>query len=428
MKGDIELVEESKSCNGRSVRKKLWQLEQRYHCSLIGICLSRNDLRAFSQRKSYGISSKANDFEIHQHLTGIASLRSTQSRVLHKMLDHKYSQAVRRYSSCSDDEAIRAQWEEDQRAGRVAGAYWAIMTSGVCSSRLLDRVYGDSHMISFETFSSQLQRNRKVQDLRSKLLKMKEQAALKQRVFADESKLREETAVQLQLERSEMEALKREMSDLAAVNSLLQKEISQNVPQALTKLRNELERLKSQNDDLKAENAQILGECKGLEQQADKSEKEAGDQLKNLKELTLENHSLKAELATIEAMLRSDGTAVSPCDDCGDFSAGQCIGPDLCGKTILYVGGRHNMICHYREMVENRGGNFLHHDGGRENSRQLLPKMLNGADAVLCPVDCISHDACSRVKKECKKYQKKFVIMRSSGLSSLARGLGMIQV
>ena len=162
MKGDIELVEESKSCNGRSVRKKVWQLEQRYHCSLIGICLSRNDLQAFSQRKSYGISSKANDFEIHQHLTGIASLRSTQSRVLHKMLDHKYSQAVRRYSSCSDDEAIRAQWEEDQRAGRVAGAYWAIMTSGVCSSRLLDRVYGDSHMISFETFSSQLQRNRKV--------------------------------------------------------------------------------------------------------------------------------------------------------------------------------------------------------------------------------------------------------------------------
>jgi hypothetical protein len=111
---------------------------------------------------------------------------------------------------------------------------------------------------------------------------------------------------------------------------------------------------------------------------------------------------------------------------CGDFANGSCKGPDLCGKTVLYVGGQHSMVPQYRQLVEQYGGNFMHHDGGRENSRQLLPKMLCGADAVFCPVDCVSHDACKRVKKICKRYSKPFVMMRSSGLSSLAKGLGTI--
>lgn len=52
--------------------------------------------------------------------------------------------------------------------------------------------------------------------------------------------------------------------------------------------------------------------------------------------------------------------------------------------------------------------------------------MLTTADAVLCPVDCVSHDACNGVKKMCKRFQKPFVLMRSAGLSSLAKGLSDI--
>jgi SET domain-containing protein len=84
------------------------------------------------------------------------------------------------------------------------------------------------------------------------------------------------------------------------------------------------------------------------------------------------------------------------------------------------------MVPHYRQLVENFGGQFLHHDGGKEASRNLLPKMLITADAVFCPVDCVSHDACNCVKKMCKRFQKPFVLMRSAGLSSLAKGLNDI--
>jgi len=84
------------------------------------------------------------------------------------------------------------------------------------------------------------------------------------------------------------------------------------------------------------------------------------------------------------------------------------------------------MVPHYKQLVEKHGGRFIHHDGGKEASRNILPKMLGSADAVLCPVDCVSHYACNCVKKICKRYQKPFVMMRSSGLSSLAKGLSDI--
>ena len=84
------------------------------------------------------------------------------------------------------------------------------------------------------------------------------------------------------------------------------------------------------------------------------------------------------------------------------------------------------LVSHYRQLVEQHGGRFIQHDGGKEASRNLLPKMLLTADAVCCPIDCVSHDACNCVRKMCKRHQKPFILMRSSGLSSLAKGLSNI--
>lgn len=112
------------------------------------------------------------------------------------------------------------------------------------------------------------------------------------------------------------------------------------------------------------------------------------------------------------------------CKACTDRQTDQCPGPALCGKTVLYVGGIRRMVPYYRQLIERHGGQFLHHDGGKEIARRLLPSMSTCADAVFCPIDCVSHDACHCVKKFCKRYQKPFVPMRSASLSALARGLG----
>jgi hypothetical protein len=74
-------------------------------------------------------------------------------------------------------------------------------------------------------------------------------------------------------------------------------------------------------------------------------------------------------------------------------------------------------------LVERRGARFLHHDGGLEESLDAVTRGLCSVDAVVCPIDCVSHAACSKVKKACKRLGKQFTVLRSSGLSSFARGI-----
>jgi hypothetical protein len=77
--------------------------------------------------------------------------------------------------------------------------------------------------------------------------------------------------------------------------------------------------------------------------------------------------------------------------------------------TLLYVGGRQARIGHLRELAERSGAEFLHHDGGIEEREGLLPGLVSRADAVVFPVDCISHAAMSLVKRLCQQGGKPFV-------------------
>jgi Uncharacterized protein conserved in bacteria (DUF2325) len=76
---------------------------------------------------------------------------------------------------------------------------------------------------------------------------------------------------------------------------------------------------------------------------------------------------------------------------------------------LLYVGGRHAQIGHLRAHAERYGAVFLHHDGGVEERGGLLPGLVSRADAVLFPVDCVSHAAMSLVKRLCRQTGKPFV-------------------
>ncbi|PLX49343.1 MAG: hypothetical protein C0613_07750 [Desulfobulbaceae bacterium] len=116
----------------------------------------------------------------------------------------------------------------------------------------------------------------------------------------------------------------------------------------------------------------------------------------------------------------------APYTSCRTCRCTTCPHLDLCGSCVLYVGGQHSLIRHYRQMVERSGGRFIHHDGGREDKRAKLAKMMGRADAVICPTNHVSHDACLRAKRHCKLQNKPFIAMRSAGVSALARGLAYL--
>ena len=96
---------------------------------------------------------------------------------------------------------------------------------------------------------------------------------------------------------------------------------------------------------------------------------------------------------------------------------------DLNGKSLLYVGGRQQTVHRIRALVSNWNGELLHHDGGIERSIDQLASMLNKADAVVFPTDCVSHSAAKTVKKLCNQRMKPFAPLRTSGIASFIASL-----
>lgn len=110
-------------------------------------------------------------------------------------------------------------------------------------------------------------------------------------------------------------------------------------------------------------------------------------------------------------------------------SSGEAKGAETRGpaatdvRSFLYVGGRDCQVAHLREIASNFGAELIHHDGGLREAVSRIDTVLPSVDCVFCPIDCISHDACLRVKTGCKKFGVAFVPLRNGSKSSLERAL-----
>ncbi|PYB73267.1 DUF2325 domain-containing protein [Rhizobium wuzhouense] len=92
-------------------------------------------------------------------------------------------------------------------------------------------------------------------------------------------------------------------------------------------------------------------------------------------------------------------------------------------RSFLYVGGRDCQVAHLRQIATSHGAELIHHDGGLREAVSRIDTVLPSVDCVFCPIDCISHDACLRVKSGCKKFGKTFIPLRNGSKSSLERAL-----
>lgn len=413
--------------NVGNTRKKIWQIANSYHCSIVGICLGRKDLRQLKNKKLYGFDSSLSDYLIHNKLSSITTSKSLQSRALHKLLDTKYRLAVKRYSVFSTPDDMEKQWAQDCKEGTIAGSYWAIMTHPNTSNNLVSRIYGDCHMVSYDGFSSQKRENQVLTKYREEIQDLKARLEKKQRELCTEREKRTVELGEIKQDRSELIRQRMENERLLKVNEELMVKLSRKtVRDELDELENHLQIEREKGRCLELQVETLSEESKNLQQSFDSVSMLTHQQEEDLLEAEKMRIDQKNEIESLELTLTAQMQFESSCNECGEGCA--CpMNRDLGGKTVLYVGGQHKMVPYYRQMVESYGAEFLHHDGGKETSRHILPKLLNGADAVFCPVDCVSHDACKCVKKICKRYSKPFVMMRSSGLSSLAKSLNEIR-
>jgi hypothetical protein len=90
---------------------------------------------------------------------------------------------------------------------------------------------------------------------------------------------------------------------------------------------------------------------------------------------------------------------------------------------ILYLGGRTGSVEQLRHVAAQMSTVLDHHDGGQETSVHRIGQMIERCHAVVCPIDCVSHNACLVAKSHCKRLDKAFMPVRSSGTASFRRAL-----
>ncbi|MBM9538777.1 DUF2325 domain-containing protein [Desulfobulbus alkaliphilus] len=400
--------------------KKIWEVDTSFKCPLIGTCLGRFELRRLSRERVYAVESGLDDYQLHTRFIAIAARDDIKGRALHKYLRKKYHQSTKKYLQATTDDDIRSHWQEDMTAGRIDSAWWAVMTHPLISEQLVDELYGFLHMLGHEYINGYHKEQTRRATLRNKVTMLEEILGSERQHHRREQRQLRGEITDLRQEAEKYQVLMAENSLLRAEKAVLKERAHQltvKVEEASDQQQpaagqEELARLREEHAQQGQEVARLRQQVAAMEAEQARMARQRTDQAR--------------EIASLESMLLQRMSDPDPCTVCADHNTAQCPGLSLCGKTVLYVGGLHKMVPHYRQLVEQLGGRFMHHDGGKEASRNLLPKMLVTADAVFCPIDCVSHDACKQVKKMCKRYRKPFVLMRSSGLSSLAKGLNEI--
>lgn len=378
-------------------RKKLWELEKRWHCPLVGTCLPVAELRRLARRCGLD-EAEMSDYTLHTVVVGSCAENGDIARRIQRFLDERHGATIARFGRVRGEPAVLALWREAMvGGGDVAAALWAAWNHPDLGEDGGKEIYGDIHMLSHQVGAAARADLRRLDQLAQHNARLRDEAAALQLGLAEANRQRDRQRVDFERRLAEAEAR-------AALLPRREIELAEALHAAgdYAKLRERAEGLARRVDTLEERNA-------------------ANARRANTLELALaEAHR---ELAAADAALES---ALGICD--GVSGSGGCgrtcpAETRLAGRCILCIGGLTRAVDGYRRLVEASGGRFLHHDGGQEESLHRLDGIVAGADAVVCQAGCVSHAAYWRLKEACKKLGKPCVFLKSPGVTSFARGL-----
>ncbi|WP_029008689.1 DUF2325 domain-containing protein [Azospirillum halopraeferens] len=364
-----------KALVARRDRLPLWLIPHCFHCTIVGTCFTGDDMAKLSRKLDLRVAADARAYDIHHHFVQAAAEPGPAGKLMQKMLDEKFGGTVRRFAGETDPAGWTARWDEAVASGNVAGALWAVMTLTAAPEAVRQRAYGDVHMMSHLMGGETRQRLRSVQEAERRC------AELEARLVRSERAATERLAAALA---EKDERIRRLEAALADHRPAPDRRPASPAPRRAARAEREAVALRRR---VAAERARA---------------RQAEAEVERLRRL------LDAPAPVATASRADDGPA------------------DLDGRSILYVGGRPALMPHLRAAVEARNGSLLHHDGGMEQATRCLEGLVERADVVVCPIDCISHDACLRVKGMCRRLQKPFLPLRSAGASTFTRALGAL--
>lgn len=374
-----------------SHRRKIWELSNHLHCSIVGTCLSTGELRQVVVKARLANDSMS-EHDLHRQGVTLAGQRDGLGKLLHKTLDRRHRAVLGRFEKAATADAVRALWRQAVAQGDIPGAYWAAMTHPAADDALIREIFGEVHMLSHLVGAANRADIRRLSELEAENARLRDKLARQQDHLRDDI-TRRDTRI-------------RELGDLLARRIAEQPAQTGEVSDvtALTDLVAGLEqRLRAET------NRRVI-----LEERLAHAGDELGRQRERSKALEQREAALREELSAVEASLHGDEA---------DRAEATTL-PSLAGLSLLYVGGRSDQLGHFRALGERLGARFLHHDGGVEDRSGLLGGLVSRADIVMFPVDCVSHEAVINVKRLCRQMAKPFMPLRSSGMGSFIAALG----
>lgn len=390
--------------NIKKERTKLWDLDHNYHCAVIGTCLTLDEVKKLL--RAFGAPVKGvNSYDIHTAIVTIISYNDFRSRKVQSYLNKKFKTTLHKTKKMNAAELIQ-EWRRVVNSGELIATFWAVIAHPCTDEQMKRDFYGDIHMQSHMSGASNRVDLKRLNQLESERVKVdvdaQSQQAQYQKLQAENARL--QTIIQQKTEKT--------VDFNNQINAL------KNANEQLTILKGveEIDQLNDYVAKLKHKNSFQMNEI-------ERYEKDLAKMNETVTALKLNNSRHKKEVAEYKNETEHLQYILSQ-----NKSEEKCLfkKQGLCGQCVLYVGGKTNLVPYYRELVEAKSGVFLHHDGGIEKSTQDLSQSLNRADVVIFPSDCISHDAYWKIKSTCKKQQKPYEYLNSSGLHSLSNTLDKI--
>ncbi|HWB51187.1 MAG TPA: DUF2325 domain-containing protein [Stellaceae bacterium] len=359
-------------------RSKLWEFGPNLHCSIIGTCLSTAELRQVFVKLGRKEAPGASEHDVHASAVLIAGRQHDGGKLLHKALDRRHRAAIAQFEKAKTLGEVRALWQAALERGDVPGAYWAALTHPATDEALIREIFAEVHMLSHLVGAANRADIRRLRRLEA------ERADLDARLARQGEQLRKAVAAR--------DAALRELE--ARVELPAPPPAPTGDDGSAAELKSRLARCEMRRERVEA----ALIEARGA-LAAERDARHAAEEREAL---------LREELEAIEASF-----ADTPEADAAPRA----------GRTFLYVGGKPARVNHLRDLAARAGAGFLYHDGGIEDRSGLLPGLVSRADAVLFPVDCISHTAMLQVKRACRQAEKPFVPLRGSGLAPFCAAL-----
>ena len=367
-------------------RLKLFELEHWLMCSIVGTCLTPPDIDRVIKRHRLRFDDDVREHQLHSYFVERAAEDCPIGRTMNKILDEKFGRAIRSVGQERDGDKLEALWGELCAKGHVAAGYWAFMCHSHVPIWLRNNIFGDVHMLSHfmggynrGNAKALWQAQQQVDQLSSRLGKARQQA--QETIAAKEERIGE---------------LEHELH-----------ETRQELTSAYTRI------AKSASHQAKPSD----------QRRSDRRLSAARARIRSLEDQNERMRHLLDAVADVDPQVNLRPSGGSHVNE----EAASDETPDLSGLQLLYVGGRYHLLPHLRARAEALDASLLHHDGGQEETLKLLDGLVEQADVVFCPIDCISHQACLKAKHLCKRQAKPFVPLRSSSASCFARAIKTLE-